>query len=77
MHSSRAIGTLTDDGDGSGSIRFEPRVGDAGFYLTSVIVTDDGVPRESDSQSFTLTVAEKPVDPALVVPVVIIPTLLD
>jgi hypothetical protein len=71
------FGTLTDNGDGTGSIRFAPKAGEAGSYVTTVFVTDNGTPQKSDGQSFTLEVTEKLVDPAIVVPAVIVPILLD
>ena len=51
-----AFCSLTDNGDGTGSIDCSPAVGDAGDYPITVTVTDDGpVPAES-SDPFTLTV---------------------
>jgi len=77
-----SFGTLTDNSDGTASIRFAPKVGEAGSYVTTVIVTDNGTPENSDNQSFTLTVTEKftgpaIIDPAILVPTVIVPLLLD
>ena len=82
-----SFATPTDNGDGTGSILFEPKIGDAGSYEITVIVTDDGTPPESDSQPFTLTVTENLVippiidppiiDPAIIVPAIITPLLLD
>jgi len=53
------FGTLTDNGDGTGSIEFRPLVGDNGPYVANqVIVTDDGSPPLSDSKIFNLIVSE-------------------
>ena len=71
------FGTLTDNGDGTGSIRFAPKVGDADSYVITVIVTDNGAPPRSDGQSFTLEVTVKLADPAIIVPAIIFPILLD
>ncbi len=47
--------TLTDDGDGTGTIDIAPQAGDAGSYDITVTATDaDG----SDDETFTLTVDE-------------------
>jgi hypothetical protein len=48
--------SLIDNGDGTGSIEFNPTFADSGSYPITVIVTDDGVPNLSDSETFTLSV---------------------
>ncbi|MFK8028996.1 MAG: thrombospondin type 3 repeat-containing protein [Gammaproteobacteria bacterium] len=48
--------TVADSGDGTGSLNCLPSVGDAGDYLVTVSVSDDGDPVQSASQSFTLSV---------------------
>ncbi len=65
--------TLTDDGDGTGALRFEPDTGDEGTYDITVTVTDDGIPAKSDSETFTLTV----LNAGVIVPTIIVPILLD
>jgi hypothetical protein len=65
------FGTLTDDGDGTGSIRFEPETGDAGSYDITVTVTDDGIPAKTDSETFTLTVLDAGVIVPIIVPLVV------
>ena len=48
--------TLTDNGNGTGSIDCSPQLGDAGTFPITVTVTDDGPVPASDSDSFTLNV---------------------
>ncbi|MGA1840943.1 MAG: PKD domain-containing protein [bacterium] len=48
--------SLIDNGDGTGSMECNPTYSDSGIYPITVIVTDDGVPNLSDTESFTLTV---------------------
>jgi len=52
-----AFAGFTDNGDGSGTIRFAPSFNDAKIYPNiQAIVFDDGAPNLSDTTSFTLTV---------------------
>jgi hypothetical protein len=52
-----SFGSLTDNNDGTGRIRFAPNFFAAGVYQNiQVIATDDGTPALSDTASFTLTV---------------------
>jgi hypothetical protein len=48
--------SLTDNGNGSGSLGCTPAVGDAGAYSITVTATDDGLTSLQDSEVFTLTV---------------------
>ena len=48
--------TLTDNGDGTGSINCSPGFSDAGSSSITVTVTDDGTPNLNDEETFTLTV---------------------
>jgi len=50
------FGTLVDNGNGTGSIQFEPDFEDEGTYEIIVTVTDDNPTPLSDSETFTLTV---------------------
>ena len=50
--------TLTDNGNGTGTIAVSPRYTDSGSYVVTVTVTDDGVPNLNDSETFTLTVTD-------------------
>ena len=50
------FGTLIDNGDGTGSIQFDPDFEDEGTYEISVTVTDDYLTPLSDSDTFILTV---------------------
>jgi len=52
--------TLTDGGtgDGSATLSGTPGTGDVGDHDVVLVVTDSGVPTQSDTQSFTITVAE-------------------
>jgi hypothetical protein len=47
---------LSDAGDGTGAIDWTPPSGSPSSYPVTVSVTDDGVPAESDSESFLLMV---------------------
>ncbi|MCI0698796.1 Ig-like domain-containing protein [candidate division KSB1 bacterium] len=52
-----SFGSLTDNGNGTGRIRFTPGFFAAGIYQNiQVIATDDGTPALSDTASFRLTV---------------------
>ncbi|MCI0692366.1 choice-of-anchor D domain-containing protein [candidate division KSB1 bacterium] len=52
-----AFGSFSDNGDGTGKIRFVSGFGDAGVYPNiRVIAIDNGTPSLSDTTSFTLTV---------------------
>jgi VCBS repeat-containing protein len=48
--------SLTDNGDGTGSIDVNPGFTDSGSYLLTVSVSDNGAPNLSDYETFTLTV---------------------
>jgi hypothetical protein len=51
------FGTFTDNGNGTGAIRFTPGLGAAGVYPNiTVVATDNGLPALSDTTTFTLTV---------------------
>ena len=50
------FGTLIDNGDGTGSIQFDPDFEDEGTYEITVTVTDDYSTPLSDSDTFILTV---------------------
>ncbi|MHC4990354.1 MAG: Ig-like domain-containing protein, partial [Planctomycetota bacterium] len=51
--------TLTDNGDGSGSIDCTPSTNDVGFYTVNVTVRDNGTPTNlTDTKSFDITVNE-------------------
>ncbi len=52
-----AFATLTDNGDGTGSIAFTTGYDDAGSYTIRAIVTDNGTPNLSDTLSFSLAVS--------------------
>lgn len=63
-----AFGSLTDNGDGSGSLNFTPGFNDAGQYSIEVVATDNGLPALSGTESFLLTIndvvaIEEPGDP--------------
>jgi hypothetical protein len=49
---------LTDNGDGTASFSWTPDYGAAGNYRVNFIVTDDGVPAESDNEEITITVGD-------------------
>jgi len=50
--------SFTDNGDGSGTIRFTPGFGHAGTYPgITIIARDDGIPQLSDTTIFELTVS--------------------
>ena len=48
---------LTDNLSGTGSISCTPGVTDAGSYVVTVIVTDNGTPSFNDSEAVTITVS--------------------
>ena len=52
----QAFCSLTDNGNGSGSLGCAPPVGDAGAYSITVTARDDGLTPLQDSEVFTLTV---------------------
>ncbi len=56
LSSAPAFASLTDNGDGTGSIAVAPINGDAGSYDITLRVTDDGVPIKLAERTFTLTV---------------------
>jgi hypothetical protein len=49
---------LTDDGVGTAHFSWTPDYGTAGNYRVIIIVTDDGVPAESDHEEIILTVGD-------------------
>ena len=51
-----SFATLTDNGDGTGTIQFAPGFANAGSFNISVTAADNGAPSLSDTESFTLTV---------------------
>ena len=51
-----AFASLTDNGDGTGSISVNPGFTDAGSHTITVTVTDNGDPTLFDAETFTLTV---------------------
>ncbi len=52
-----AFGVLTDNGDGTASLQFDPGSNDSGTYpQITVVVNDSGVPNLSDSEVFDLVV---------------------
>ena len=51
-----AFCTLTDNGDGSGSLECAPAIGEVGVYAVTVRVTDDGAPNLDDSETINITV---------------------
>ncbi|MEO9968177.1 MAG: putative Ig domain-containing protein [Reichenbachiella sp.] len=53
-----SFATLTDNGDGSGQISFQPAIGDDGTYSNITITANDGT--DTDSESFSLTVTTAP-----------------
>jgi len=53
-----AFASLTDNGDGTGSISVNPDFADAGSYTITVTVADNGSPVLSDTQTLTLTVSD-------------------
>ena len=53
-----SFGSLTDNGDGTGALVFDPHFVDDGIYTISVTVADRGLPSLADSESFTLTVRD-------------------
>jgi hypothetical protein len=59
------FGTLSDNGDGSGSLQFTPGFSDAGSYTITVVVNDGGTPSLSDTTTFQLTVAQVNLPPAI------------
>ncbi|MCB9066625.1 MAG: tandem-95 repeat protein [Calditrichae bacterium] len=54
--SAPTFASLTDNGNGSGSITFSPGAEDAGNYTVELIVTDNGSPALRDTVAFSLTV---------------------
>jgi len=53
------FGTLTDNGDGTATLRFTPGNNDSGTYPNiQVVVTDNGTPNLSDSDVFELIVRD-------------------
>ena len=48
--------SLTDNGNGTGSLNCAPAVGNAGTYAITVTATDNGTSPLADSEGFTLTV---------------------
>ena len=53
------FGALTDNGDGTGTVRFTPGNNDSGTYPNiQVVVTDNGAPNLSDAEVFELTVRD-------------------
>ena len=61
------FGTLTDNGDGTGSLDFAPGFDDGGTFTITVTVTDDGTPALNDSETFVLTVTDANRAPVLAV----------
>ena len=53
-----AFVTLTDNGDRTAKLVFETSCNDAGFYSITITVTDDGSPKLSDAETFTLEIQE-------------------
>ena len=51
-----AFATLTDNGDGTGTLEISPQAGDAGSYPVEMTVTDDGTPPLADTEAFTIIV---------------------
>ena len=51
-----SFATFNDNGDGTGSITFNPQAADAGTHNITVTATDDGTPPLADNESFSLTV---------------------
>ncbi len=49
--------SLTDAGDGTGTISLEPSQGDIGTHSVSIEVVDDGTPTERDERIFQVTVS--------------------
>ncbi|MEZ4765476.1 MAG: hypothetical protein R3C26_20540 [Calditrichia bacterium] len=50
--SAPTFASLTDNGNGSGSITFSPGAEDAGNYTVELIVTDNGSPALRDTVAF-------------------------
>ena len=48
--------SLTDNLNGTGNITCNPLTGSAGTYPTTVTVTDNGTPNQTDSETFTIVV---------------------
>ncbi len=48
---------MTDAGNGNGAITCNPSGANAGAYLVTITVVDNGLPARSDSESFTINVA--------------------
>jgi hypothetical protein len=48
--------TFTDNGDGTGTLVFNPKVGNHGTYSIIVVARDDGTPPKGSVMTFTLTV---------------------
>ncbi len=62
-----AFAGLSDNGDGTGTLTFQPGFADAGSYPNiQVTVSDNGVPVLSDQVSFTLTVSDSNRAPVIV-----------
>jgi len=57
---------LTDNKDGTGTLELSPKDNDVGAYDVAITATDDGQPKETASETFTITV----VDPTSTLPVV-------
>jgi hypothetical protein len=60
-----AFCNLTDNLNGTGNINCNPGLSDAGSYLITVTVADNGTPDLSDSQNFSLTVTNANQAPVL------------
>lgn len=52
-----SFATLSDNGNGTGTILLAPGLADAGVYTITVTATDSGVPALSDSEPFVVTVS--------------------
>ena len=60
MNNLPSFGSLTDNGDGTGTISFTPGFNVAGLYSNiEVVATDDGSPSLSDTVAFALTVNDR------------------
>ncbi len=55
--------SLSDAGDGTGTLTIAPVAGDAGSYTVIVDVVDDGTPTLGDTYSLTVTVGSQPNPP--------------
>ncbi|RMD95280.1 MAG: choice-of-anchor D domain-containing protein, partial [Calditrichaeota bacterium] len=56
-----SFATLTDSGNGKGSLQFAPAAADTGTFTIIVVATDNWVQPLSDSLTFILTVNPKPI----------------